>query len=88
MIILSFVVSHLEGLSRRFWSLFSEAIMMARSLGLHLIDDDTRKLLKSLPPRDSIKAEIGRRLWWYLVASDWLALPFGFLGQLSKADLP
>jgi len=87
MIILSFVVSHLEGLSRRFWSLFSEAITMARSLGLHLVDDDKRKLLKSLPAQDSVKAEIGRRVWWYLVASDWFVPPFHVVRQLSGADL-
>lgn len=75
MIILSFVVSHLEGLSRRYWSLFAEASMMSRALGLHLIDDQHRNLLKSNSSLDSIQAEMGRRVWWYLVATDWFAMP-------------
>lgn len=72
MIILAFVVSHLEGLSRRYWSLFAEATMMSRALGLHLIDDEHRKLLKAHPASNSIRTEIGRRVWWYLVATDWM----------------
>ncbi|KAK5045410.1 hypothetical protein LTR84_009274 [Exophiala bonariae] len=72
MIILAFVVSHLEGLSRRYWSLFAEAVMMSRALGLHLIDDEHRKLLESSPSTHSIRAEMGRRIWWYLVATDWM----------------
>jgi hypothetical protein len=86
MIILSFVVSHLEGLSRRFWSLHAEAIVTARSLGLHLIDDEHHQLLKSVPPRDSIRAEMGRRVWWYLVATDWSAFPLYFVKCLRRAD--
>ena len=74
MIITSFVTTHLEGLSRRFWSLLTDAILIGRALGLQRIDSDYYEVSKSLGPITSVKAEMGRRVWWYLTASDWYAL--------------
>lgn len=67
MIIGSFVLCNLEGTSLRYFDMVSTATMMARQLSLHRIDDPHC----ILAPPDSAQAEIGRRVWWYLVALDW-----------------
>ena len=67
-IVASFVLGSLEGISRRCRSMYNTAILLARELGLHYLDHPSHAHLTS-----SAQAEIGRRVWWYLVASDWLA---------------
>ena len=62
----SFVLANMEGISRRCRSLFSTALVLARELGLHCIDRPSNACLAN-----SAQAEIGRRIWWYLAASDW-----------------
>ncbi|KAL8824800.1 MAG: hypothetical protein Q9191_004811 [Dirinaria sp. TL-2023a] len=69
MIILSFLVSSLEGLSRRYRDLFSTAAALARQLSLHRIDHPNPALRPFQDP-DSLQAEVGRRVWWYVVATD------------------
>jgi hypothetical protein len=64
--ILSFVLLNMEGFSRRCKSLFNMAFLLARELGLHLLDHPCNAKLE-----DSAQTEIGRRVWWYLVACDW-----------------
>lgn len=71
MIILSFLVSSLEGFSRRYRDLITTAISSARLLSLHRIDDPLLSARKTVPQIDSLAAEIGRRVWWYLVATEW-----------------
>ena len=66
-IIASFVVGNLEGISRRCRSMYNMALLLARELGLHYLDHPSNAHLAY-----SAQAEIGRRVWWYLVASDWL----------------
>lgn len=66
MIIVLFLVSNLEGLSLRYFDLLSTAIMMARQLALHRIDHHSGPLFT-----DSIRTEVGRRIWWQLAAQDW-----------------
>lgn len=66
-IIASFVVGNMEGISRRCRSMYSMALLLARELGLHCLDHPTNAHSAS-----SAQAEIGRRVWWYLAASDWL----------------
>lgn len=68
-IIVSFVLGNLEGISRRCRSLYNMALLLARELGLHCLDHPSYTHLAN-----SAQAEIGRRVWWYLAASDWLAL--------------
>ena len=72
-IIASFVVANSEGISRRCRSMYNMALLLARELGLHHLDHPSNAHLAC-----SAQAEIGRRVWWYLVASDWLvsAKPF------------
>lgn len=65
-IIVFFVSVNLEGFSRRGRFLYSMAILLARELGLHCLDHPSKAHLAN-----SAQAEIGRRVWWYLVASDW-----------------
>ncbi|KAJ5928588.1 hypothetical protein N7466_007544 [Penicillium verhagenii] len=73
MVIVGFLVTNLVGITSQAWYVFSTAITVARQLQLHRID---------LPPnagpdtsrQNSIQVEIGRRVWWYLVATDWYVL--------------
>ncbi|KAH7319368.1 hypothetical protein BKA65DRAFT_529430 [Rhexocercosporidium sp. MPI-PUGE-AT-0058] len=77
-IIVLFLVCKLEGLAQRFRSLFTSAIMMARELNLHRTDDPNCSSLE-IPepaPMDTVKSEVGRRVWWYLVATDWMLSRF------------
>ena len=59
-------VLNIEGFSRRCKSLFNMAFMLARELGLHSLDQSLDA--KSV---NSAHTEIGRRVWWFLVAADW-----------------
>lgn len=63
-----FTVLNMEGFSLRCKSLFNMAFMLARELGLHFLDQPSNKKLTS-----SAQTEIGRRVWWFLVAADWFA---------------
>jgi hypothetical protein len=65
-IIIFFLLAKLEGMSRKCRRLYASTFYLARDLGLHRIDhpDNASKA-------DSMEAEIGRRVFWYLCASDW-----------------
>ncbi|KAI9039781.1 uncharacterized protein KD926_009124 [Aspergillus affinis] len=71
-IIASFVVCHLEGPSARYRDLITSAITMARELGLHRIDIPNDADATDECSRDPLEAEVGRRVWWYLVSTDWM----------------
>jgi hypothetical protein len=64
--IAAFVVLSMSGFSRRYKSLFNIALLLARDAGLHVLDDPSNAGSAHLA-----RTEIGRRLWWHLVASDW-----------------
>ncbi|KAF2025148.1 hypothetical protein EK21DRAFT_117077 [Setomelanomma holmii] len=66
-IILSFLVANLEGPSVRYRSLIASGLLLGRELGLHQIDNEA--ITKA---EDTVTVEMGRRAWWYLVATDWL----------------
>jgi len=70
-IITSFLVCNLEGLAQRFRFLHSSAVMMARELNLHRTDEQRTPEILEPVQVETIKYEIGRRVWWYLVATDW-----------------
>lgn len=71
MLILLFVVFNLIGIRAQARHLLSTAISAARELCLHRIDHQHNSgFVNTLPP-DSVRAEIGRRVWWYLVSTDW-----------------
>lgn len=65
-IIAGFVLANREGFSRRCRSLMSIALLVARELGMHRIDHPS-----NAQAANTAEAEIGRRAWWYLIASDW-----------------
>lgn len=75
--IAAFVVLSMSGFSRRYKSLFNMALLLARDTGLHVLDDPSNAGSAHLA-----RTEIGRRLWWHLVASDWYV--FFFFYQLEE----
>jgi len=78
-VVLSFLVCNLEGVSLRYRSLISMGLLLSRELGLHRIDhvsaSETGRSNGAVSRvQSSIQAEMGRRVWWYLVATDWYVL--------------
>ncbi|CAH0044340.1 unnamed protein product [Clonostachys solani] len=65
MILVGFMVAHIDGL-HRYRVLFANALVLARDLGLHRIDHPHNS-----GKANTSQAEIERRVWWYLCASDW-----------------
>jgi hypothetical protein len=65
-IILSFVVANLEGVSMRYRSLISTALLLSREMNLHRLDASP-----NTAGADGVQIETSRRVWWYLVATDW-----------------
>ncbi|KAK2767829.1 hypothetical protein FQN54_003990 [Arachnomyces sp. PD_36] len=70
MIIVSFVIFNLMGLASQARYLVSTAIAVAKHLCLHRIDHPHNANL-DVPSPTSVRAEMGRRVWWYLAATDW-----------------
>ncbi|KUJ13394.1 uncharacterized protein LY89DRAFT_157850 [Mollisia scopiformis] len=68
----TFVLLNMEGYSRRCRSLFNMAFLLARELRMHVIDHPA-----SDKPLNTVRAEVERRVWWYLVASEW-SVPLKF----------
>ncbi|KAH7160596.1 hypothetical protein EDB81DRAFT_319869 [Dactylonectria macrodidyma] len=75
-LLLSFVLSNIEGISIRARSIISKAVVMARELGMHRIDHPNNSSISPQPHWSGLRAEVGRRVWWYLVATDWLVARF------------
>ncbi|KAJ0416097.1 hypothetical protein BJY00DRAFT_326470 [Aspergillus carlsbadensis] len=73
-IIVASLICNLEGVSPRYRSLLMTAIASARELTLHKIDyhDDSTKLDSRTTTSGTVEAEMGRRIWWYLTATDWV----------------
>lgn len=67
-ITIGFLTFTLEGISTHCRYLISTAITLARDMGFHRIDKPTSRIANRL---SVIEAEIGRRIWWYLAATDW-----------------
>lgn len=71
MIIAFFMLVNFEGITLRYTGLVNQAISMARDLGLHRLDHPYPTANTAGPKPDTISEEIGRRVWWYLSATDW-----------------
>ena len=72
MIIISFLVGSLEGVSTKCRSLYATAITFARELSFHCIDiDKSSKQMTQEKGHQAISTEVARRIWWYLAATDW-----------------
>jgi hypothetical protein len=78
-IISFFVMVNFEGFSRRCKALYNTALPLARDLGLHCIDHPANAALAN-----TVEAEMGRRVWWYLVASDWSVSMVSGLPQMAQ----
>lgn len=73
MLILLFVVCNRVGIRAQARHLLFTAISVARELCLHRIDHPHNSEFANALPPDSVRAEMGRRIWWYLVSTDWYA---------------
>lgn len=69
--ILFFVTFLIEGISRRAGGILARAIHMARDFGLHTIDKDRPGWPSARQTMSPCEKEIGRRVMWYLAATDW-----------------
>ncbi|OAP58957.1 hypothetical protein AYL99_06254 [Fonsecaea erecta] len=67
-IILGFLLFHCEGFSTRARCVFATAAAMSRDLSLHKIDAPGNAATQ----RNTLETEIKRRVWWHVVATDWL----------------
>lgn len=70
-LLLTFVICNLEGISIRARSALSKATIMARELGLHRIDHPNNSIVGHLAGCSELQLEVGRRVWWYLMSTDW-----------------
>lgn len=71
LIILFFVFCNHESVSLRARSVFMSAIAMATELSLHRLDDPQSSSMPTLLRMSEAKKEVGRRIWWFMVATDW-----------------
>ncbi|KEF62299.1 uncharacterized protein A1O9_00271 [Exophiala aquamarina CBS 119918] len=71
-ILLSFLLYHLEGFSARVRGLFASATCIARDLSLHRIDVPSSQISDSRSQPDPVSLEMKRRIFWHVVATDWL----------------
>ena len=79
MIIISFLVGSLEGVSTKCRSLYATAITFARELSFHCIDiDKPSKQVEQEKGAQTINTEVARRIWWYLAAPDWYGESYMF----------
>ncbi|KND92531.1 hypothetical protein TOPH_02611 [Tolypocladium ophioglossoides CBS 100239] len=88
MIILFFVLCSLEGVSSRARALVAQSIAMGRELALHCIDYPNNAAASDPAQMNTIKTEIGRRVWWYLAASDWMLSQFSAPQEGTYTVLP
>ncbi|KAJ9631306.1 hypothetical protein H2204_008248 [Knufia peltigerae] len=71
-ILMAFLLYHVEGFSARSRRLFAGAISTARDMGLHKLDATPSQSSNSPKAADPVDIEIQRRVWWHVVATDWL----------------
>ncbi|CAN9266048.1 unnamed protein product [Alternaria sp. RS040] len=62
-VILSYVICNMEGVSLRYRCLISTGLLLGRELGLHRTEHES-----NITTAGTLKAEIGRRVWWLLAA--------------------
>lgn len=70
-IVMAFLLYHVEGFSARSRRLFAGAISTARDMGMHKLDATPSHSSNSPKVADPVDAEIQRRVWWHVVATDW-----------------
>ncbi|KAK5075592.1 hypothetical protein LTS08_001341 [Lithohypha guttulata] len=73
-IIIVFIEYNLEGFTSRARALLAQALLTAQELSMHKIDcpSSTRRRESSTSVKSLIETEMKRRIWWHLVATDWM----------------
>ncbi|KAL2415430.1 putative transcription factor lepB [Exophiala dermatitidis] len=71
-IIVGFLLYHMEGFTGRCRFLFVGAIGIARDMGMHRLDAPTSQPPQAWDSAVALEMEIKRRVWWHVVATDWL----------------
>lgn len=72
--IMIFSVFHVDGVSSMSRSLMATILSDARDLGVHTTDSPRCSVVRGAPSQaDIINVEMGRRVWWHLVSTDWSA---------------
>lgn len=84
LIILFFLINHVESFSGRSCTLMAEAIAVARLLSLHQIDVPAGRRGQSNYENNPVVREVKRRVWWYLTATDWTSSLAGGKQQSSS----
>jgi hypothetical protein len=69
-IITSYLIYCNKGFSAMFRLLHSNTIAMARDLSLHKLDSPKRRQKRD-PEANIAEDETKRRIWWYVVSTDW-----------------
>lgn len=72
MLVLQFLINHIEALSPRCRALAAEAVAVSHSLGLHSVDLPSGRGGPFQNETDPVTLEMKRRVWWYLTATDWM----------------
>ncbi|KAF4980072.1 hypothetical protein FZEAL_3853 [Fusarium zealandicum] len=76
LIVLGFVLFNVEGISIRARGSLFQAITICRELGLHRLDHPHNSNSGQSSRLTGVKAEVARRVWWYLVGMDTLLARF------------
>ncbi|KAM5382809.1 hypothetical protein ACJZ2D_002200 [Fusarium nematophilum] len=76
LVILSFVLFNLEGISQRGRTSLFQAITICRELGVHRLDYPHNSTCGQANRLTGVKAEVARRVWWYLVGLDCMMARF------------
>ncbi|KPI34510.1 uncharacterized protein AB675_11044 [Cyphellophora attinorum] len=74
----------------------SRCVMLARQLGVDSLDTHVKRAARQIQRPNMIEIEVQRRVWWFIVSSDWLAGFSGgsqdgtytFLPRFMHVDLP
>ncbi|KAL7895110.1 hypothetical protein HDV63DRAFT_406650 [Trichoderma sp. SZMC 28014] len=67
-----FMICSLEGISPRARVLHTQAVAMAQTIGLHVIDSPNAAIHLDWLNNSRVLAEVGRRTWWNLTDTDWM----------------
>ncbi|KAL4897040.1 hypothetical protein BDV59DRAFT_169655 [Aspergillus ambiguus] len=68
----SYVLSYMDGFSDKVNLLRTRTLLMARGMQIHRLDTSRRKEERRINGYNLVEIEVQRRIWWYIVSSDWL----------------
>ncbi|GES64217.1 Zn(II)2Cys6 transcription factor [Aspergillus terreus] len=69
---LAHLCTQIEGLSGSFGLLSATGLRMARSMKIHRLDSAPYREQRRQDGANMVELEVKRRIWWHMVASDWL----------------